>query len=56
MILTRFVVNSQANLILQNDLEEPEWGSEDEDELEGDSEAEGEEDDGGVGFSREAGN
>ncbi len=40
----------------QNDLEEPEWDSEDKDELKGNSEAEGEEDDGGVRSSGEAGN
>ena len=43
-------------LPLQNDLEESEWGSEDEDKLEGDSEAEEEKDDGEIGSSRGAGN
>ena len=41
---------------LQNNLEEPEWGSEDEDKLERDSEAEEEKDDREVGSSRGAGN
>ena len=41
---------------LQNDLEEPEWGSEDKNELEEDSEIEGEKNDRGIRFFRGAGN
>ena len=43
-------------LSLQNNLEEPEWGSKNKNKLEGDSEAEREEDNGGVGPSGGAGN
>ncbi len=41
---------------LQNNLEEPKWGSENKNELEEDSEAEEEENDGGVKSSKGAGN
>ncbi len=37
---------------LQNNLEEPEWDSENKDELEGDSETKGEENDKGIRFFR----
>jgi len=41
---------------LQNNLEEPEWDSENKDKLEGDSEAEGEKDDKEIRSSKRAGN
>ena len=41
---------------LQNNLEEPEWGSENKDKLKRNSEAEGEKDNRGVKSSKGAGN
>jgi len=42
--------------LLQNDLEEPEWGSENKDELEKDSKTKEEKNNRGVRSSKEAGN
>ena len=60
MIVSWFPFTSQSIHILisllQNDLEKPKWGSENKDKLERDSKAEGEKNDGGVGFFKGAGN